>query len=61
MVKQPLRVQPVLGEFLDKESRINFGKPYAVEHDVKLTEIGMVSEEHLHLLDIYFQEAMGPG
>lgn len=58
ITKEPIRVEPKNGETLDPESRINFGKPYAVEHNVKIMEIGMVGEEHMHLLETYFQAAM---
>jgi hypothetical protein len=59
MNKQALRVQPSYRESLDAASRINFGKPYAVEHNVKLAEIGLVCPDHEHLLVTYFMEAMG--
>lgn len=60
IVKQALRVHPINGsESLNVSSRINFGKPYAVEHNVKLAEIGIIAQEHLHLLVTYFYEAMG--
>lgn len=59
IVKQAIRVHPYRTESLNTASRINFGKPYAVEHNVKLAEIGMVAEDHHHLLVTYFLEAMG--
>lgn len=59
MNKHPIRVDAVYKEGLDVASRINFGKPYAVEHNVKLAEIGMICNEHQHLLVAYFKEAMG--
>jgi hypothetical protein len=57
--KQALRVETSKGESLDMASRINFGKPYAVEHNVKLAEIGMISQDAVHLLADYFMDAMG--
>jgi hypothetical protein len=57
ITKQPIRVEPKGNEYLLKESRINFGKPYAVEHNVKVMEIGMVAQEHMHLLKSYFEAA----
>lgn len=57
ITKQPIRVEPKDNEYLRSESRINFGKPYAVEHNVKVKEIGMVAPEHLHLLRAYFEQA----
>jgi hypothetical protein len=59
MLKQAIRVQPHRTEALNEASRINFGKPYAVEHNVKLAEIGTVADEHLHILVTYFMRAMG--
>jgi hypothetical protein len=58
ITKEPIRVESKNGETLDSESRVNFGKPYAVEHNVKIMEIGMVVPEHMHLLEAYFQTAM---
>lgn len=57
--KHPLRVQPSKNEYLDPESRVNFGKPYAVEHNVKVVEIGMIAQEHMHYLVNHFKEGMG--
>jgi hypothetical protein len=59
MNKHPLRVEASYRESLDPASRINFGKPYAVEHNVKLAEIGLICSDHQHLLVTYFMEAMG--
>jgi hypothetical protein len=59
MLKQALRVHPYRSESLNAASRINFGKPYAVEHNVKLAEIGIVADDHLHILVTYFMKAMG--
>jgi hypothetical protein len=58
ITKQPIRVEPKGNEWLHRESRVNFGKPYAVEHNVKVMEIGMVAPEHMHLLESYFEAAM---
>lgn len=57
MITTPLRIRAKGNEYLTPASRINFGKPYAVEHNVKVVEIGMVADEHLHLLDMYFIRA----
>ncbi|KAF2727514.1 hypothetical protein EJ04DRAFT_451204 [Polyplosphaeria fusca] len=56
--KSPIRVDSAAGELLEPESRINYGKPYAVEHNVKVLEIGQVAPEHIHLLQIYFEDTM---
>ncbi|KAF2267709.1 hypothetical protein CC78DRAFT_46169 [Lojkania enalia] len=47
------------GEQLEPESRINFGKPYAVEHNCKVMDIGVVADEHMYLLVNYFYQSMG--
>ena len=56
ITKHALRVEPDdSGEKLDQTSRINFGKTYTVEHNVKVLSIGMVAEKHLNLLDHYWR------
>ena len=42
---------------LDICSRVNFGKTYTVEHNVKVLGIGTVAPEHNHLLEIYWRVA----
>ena len=56
--KQPIRVISSSTQRLAPESRINFGKPYAVEHNCKVQEVGMVADKDIHLLTSYFQQAM---
>lgn len=58
ITKQALRVISKNGEMLDDASRVNYAKPYAVEHNVKVLEIGEVAEEHIHLLQGYFENAV---
>ncbi|KAF2732578.1 hypothetical protein EJ04DRAFT_607477 [Polyplosphaeria fusca] len=58
ITKQAIRVDSAAGEVLEAESRINYGKPYAVEHNVKVLEVGQVAPEHIHLLQIYFEDTM---
>lgn len=61
LTKYSIRVQPTLGETLHPDSRVNYGKTYAVEHNVKVLDIGMVVEQHRHLLTAYFDTALrGP-
>ncbi|GFG14133.1 hypothetical protein IFM61392_08293 [Aspergillus lentulus] len=44
MIKEPLEVEPASpNEKLDKIHRLNFGKVYTVEHNVKVRPIGMIS------------------
>lgn len=58
ITKEPIRVLSRNGEALIPSSRINYGKPYAVEHNVKVLEIGKIIPEHMHLLEAYFASAM---
>lgn len=53
--KQPIHVWPTNRDTLAPESRVNYGKVYAVEHNVKVRDIGMVDEEHLPLIDLYYE------
>ena len=41
----------------DSGVRINFGIVYAVEHNVKVMDIGLVSDHHLPRLMEYFIQA----
>ncbi|GIJ89049.1 hypothetical protein Asppvi_007978 [Aspergillus pseudoviridinutans] len=44
MTKEPLEVEPARpDERLDEMSRLNFGKVYTVEHNVKVRNVGMIS------------------
>jgi hypothetical protein len=45
-------------ESLDAMTRLNFSKVYTVEHNLKVHEIGQVSEKHLGRLHQYFVETM---
>jgi hypothetical protein len=44
---------------IDSLSRINFAKPYTVEHDAKICNIGRVVGASIGLLDQYFAESLG--
>lgn len=57
IIKQALRVVTDGNETLDVCSRINFGKTYTVEHNVKVLSIGIIAPEHLHLLENYWRLA----
>ena len=46
-------------EKIDSNSRINFGKPYTVEHNLRIRNIGRVVGDSLTKLDDYFAESMG--
>jgi len=58
LTKFSIQVQTTEGEFLEPESRVNYGKAYAVEHTVKVLDIGMVLENHRYLIQQYFDSAM---
>ncbi|KAH8727752.1 hypothetical protein GQ44DRAFT_724818 [Phaeosphaeriaceae sp. PMI808] len=58
LTKYSIRVQPTANETLEVASRINYGKAYAVEHNVKVLDIGMVVNEHRYLIESYFDSAM---
>lgn len=44
---------------IDPMSRINFAKPYTVEHNIKVRNIGRVFGESVRRLDDYFAECLG--
>jgi len=58
LTKYSIRVESTEGEELNAASRVNYGKAYAVEHNVKVLNIGMVTEKHRYLLASYFDAAM---
>lgn len=48
MRKDPIRINPVsLAEKLDPRSRINIGKVYPINHNIKVKDIGQVDEKSL--------------
>jgi len=58
LTKYSIRVEPNTTEILEPASRVNYGKAYAVEHNVKVHDIGMVVEAHRYLVVVYFDAAM---
>ncbi|KAJ5773827.1 hypothetical protein N7457_008723 [Penicillium paradoxum] len=45
MIKEPLEVEPAKADQkLDRMSRVNFGKIYTVEHNVKVLPVGKITE-----------------
>jgi hypothetical protein len=44
---------------IDPMSRINFAKPYTIEHNVKILNVGRVVGESVGLVDKYFAESLG--
>ncbi len=51
MYKEPIRVIPDPGALLDSRSRLNFGKVYTVEHNVKVKNIGVVDKMDIPKLE----------
>jgi hypothetical protein len=48
MTKEPLEVTPAtFDQRLDPMSRLNFGKIYTVEHNVKVLPVGKISERSM--------------
>ncbi|KAH7068392.1 hypothetical protein BKA63DRAFT_113414 [Paraphoma chrysanthemicola] len=58
--KEPIEIKIEDQEIeIDPMSRINFAKPYTVEHNVKIRNIGRVFGESVGCLDRYFAESLG--
>lgn len=48
-------------EIIHPKSRLNFGRVYTVEHNIKVLKVGRIPDEHLARLDRYFVERIaGP-
>lgn len=58
LTKYAIRVEPAGSDTLEPASRVNYGKPYVVEHNVKVFDIGMVIETHRYLIESYFESAL---
>lgn len=57
--KEPIKVDPVdSSEKLDTLSRLNLGKPYPVEHNVKVCEVGEIKGRHKRTLLQYHRSEM---
>ena len=46
------------GQKLHEMSRINFGKIYTVNHNMKVMDIGNVAVDDMHLLVEYFKRSL---
>ncbi|KAJ5679270.1 hypothetical protein N7462_007514 [Penicillium macrosclerotiorum] len=56
MTKEPLEVEPARpDQKLDPMSRVNFGKIYTVEHNVKVLPVGKVTEASLEKFNAYMR------
>jgi hypothetical protein len=58
LTKYSIRVVPTGQESLAPASRVNYGKPYVVEHNVKVLDIGLVVESHRYMIQTYFDDAL---
>jgi hypothetical protein len=58
LTKYSIQIIPTAQEYLELESRVNYGKAYAVEHNVKVLDVGMVLDTHRYLIQKYFDSAM---
>jgi len=57
--KNPIRVELAgNSRFFEPTTRINFGVLHAVEHNLKVRNVGIVSSAHLLLLRSHLKEAM---
>lgn len=45
-------------ETIDPMSRLNFGRVYTIEHNVKVLKVGRIPDEYLALLDDYFVQTI---
>ncbi|KAJ5716928.1 hypothetical protein N7488_002574 [Penicillium malachiteum] len=54
MIKEPLEVEPARADQkLDLMSRLNFGKVYTVEHNVKVLPVGQITKDSLQNFNVY--------
>jgi hypothetical protein len=58
LTKFSIQVDPTADEVLEPASRVNYGKAYAVEHNVKVLDIGLVVPNHRYLIERYYESAM---
>ncbi|KAI9874205.1 MAG: hypothetical protein M1830_010077, partial [Pleopsidium flavum] len=55
--KDALRVQLVdMSQKLDPRSRVNFGRTFTIQHNVKVKEVGMLTSSDMHKLIWYWKE-----
>ena len=60
LYKDPIRVIPVdMSQNLDPLSRINYAKPYPVEHNVKVCEVGTIAPPDRRKMVGYYQNESG--
>jgi hypothetical protein len=51
----PIKIE-VPGETIDLKSRLNFGKIYTLEHNIKVKKVGRIPDEYHQQLDDYFSQ-----
>jgi hypothetical protein len=57
LTKQPIRMIPVdETEQLSVASRLNFGKPTPVEHNLRVKHIGHLDQQHIYRLVRYYEQ-----
>jgi hypothetical protein len=58
ITKEPLEVRPAAhDQKLDKMSRLNFGRVYTVEHNVKVMPVGKISDGSMPRLRSYARDS----
>lgn len=58
--KDPIQIMPAdASQSLDPLSRIHYAKPYPVEHNVKVQEVGMVSQRDRRKVMAYYHTESG--
>lgn len=56
ITKEPIQVDPAeKDQKLDKMSRVNFAKVYTVEHNIKVMNVGQVSQRSIMHLEAYWR------
>jgi hypothetical protein len=58
ITKEPLAIVLAPGQKLDPLSRVNFGKVYTIEHNIKVSEVGKVSAASLPKLKAYWNNRL---
>jgi hypothetical protein len=60
-LKEPIEIKVENEEFINVSpaSRINFAKPYTIEHNVRVKNIGRVVGESVRRLELYLAEFLG--
>ena len=54
LLDMPIRVNPDDSKGLEPRSRINFGKLYTLEHNIKVVSVGQVHQSSMSVMDSHF-------